>query len=1049
MTLSLFYVCLKPKLTLSKRSKRLLLMKKFYSALVIAVFLLCWQNTRSQSVSGKVYDAGNQTLPGVIVKDLVSGMGAATDIDGNYKLNLSEGKHTLEFVLIGYLNQKREITLNAGQNLSLDVKLVEDMKMAEEVVVVGYGVQRKRDVTGSITHIDGKDMTRVPVPSFEAALQGRGAGIQVSQGSGMAGSGSLVRIRGVSSISAGGDPLYVVDGIPVTQNPFTRGNSGGMNNNPLTFLNPNDIESIDVLTDAASTGIYGSRGANGVVLITTKRGKQKGLGVDLSVRVGTSSVSAKPNMMNTDEYLQMRQEAYENDGGTGYVWLPGYSRAEDSPEVREAKFKEAGKYNTDWFDELTHTGIKQSYNIGLNYVNDKFKLFGSLGNEDNGSYVIGNRFIRNTARLNLDYQPTKKLTVQTGASYTHSINHRADAAWSGGIGEAMSTALPYFPVYDSTGTDYFMWNNGYSNPVAYRELRKWVNIDKRLVLNQAFTYLLTDDWSLRATGALDYLDQSEMKYLPAGINVGNLQDYAEKFPNWITNWNTNATINYNKTYKEDHRVSFMAGSEVQSSTTRGYSQIRYPLLGALPTASEISNDTVAAQYGSAFSERFTFVGVFTRFNYSIANKYYAQIVARTDASSRFGTNSKWGTFPSASLGWILSEESFLQDNKTLTFLKLRTSWGLTGNADIPRSAQYETWSVAPGGYSGTSYRFQTQLGNPDLQWETSRVWDAAVEYGLWGDRISGTIAYYRKNTSDVLLQYNVQTSTGFSSVWANAGELLNHGVEFTIKSNNLNPKSKLQWTTELNISRNTNEVVSIGNFTPDALSGGTNDSRVQIGKPVGSFYLVHFAGVDSETGRPTYYDLDGNTTFNYDLNNRQFAGAGLPKGYGGITNNFNYGNWGLNVFFTYSLGAKIFDSSAKRQLGVTTDWNMRTDKFDRWTEPGDDARYPRQTLLETTYGMQIGNPWWNTTLFIYDADFLRLKNISLSYNFTMKPESAIRSLNLSFAAANLFVITNFPGLDPELVRDFENPQDRNLSPNVTYLTPPQERSFFVTLNASF
>jgi len=317
------------------------------------------------------------------------------------------------------------------------------------------------------------------------------------------------------------------------------------------------------------------------------------------------------------------------------------------------------------------------------------------------------------------------------------------------------------------------------------------------------------------------------------------------------------------------------------------------------------------------------------------------------------------------------------------------------------------------------------------------------------DRISGTFSYYRKTTKDVLLKYNVQTSTGFSNVWANAGEILNHGIEFSIKSNNLNPKSAVQWVTDFNISRNTNEVVSIGEFTPDALSGGTNDSRIQIGKPVGSFYLVPFAGIDPANGKPMYYDLNDNISYDYNLNFRRYAGAGLPKGYGGMTNTFSFKQISLAIFMTYSLGAKIFDSSAKRQLGVTTDWNMRTDKFDRWQKPGDVAQFPIQTLQENTYGMQTGNPWWNTTLFIYKADYLRLKNISLTYQFKMKPTSLMKQLSLQFAVSNLFVITNFPGLDPELVRDFENPQDRNLSPNVTYLTPPQERSFFLTLNAGF
>ncbi len=1024
-------------------------MKKFYPAIAFILFAFCSPIISAQSVSGKVFDSKNQTLPGVVVKDKTSGSGVATDIDGNFRLNLTAGKHSLEFVLIGFVNQAREITLEAGQNLVLDVKMAEDMKLTEEVIVVGYGVQRKRDVTGSITKIDGKDMTKVPVPSFEAALQGRGAGIQVSQGSGLAGSGSLVRIRGISSISAGGDPLYVVDGIPVTQSPFLRGNSGAMNNNPLTFLNPNDIESIEVLKDAAATGIYGSRGANGVILITTKRGKSKGLTVDLAVRLGTSSAASKPNMMNTSEYLALRQEAWENDGGTGYVYLPGLSSSSDNAAVREEKFKEAQKTNTNWFDELTGVGIKQSYNLGIGYVNDYLKLYGSLGTEDNGSYIIGNRFNRNTARVNLDLKLSKKVNYSVGVSYTHSINRRVDAAWSGGIGEAMSTALPYFPVYDSTGTDYFMWNNGYSNPVAYRELRKWVNVDKRVITNHGVTVLLNDYWSLRGTASLDYMDQAEMKYLPIGINIGQTQNYAEKFPNWVTNWNTNGTVNYNRTYKEDHRVTLMVGSEVQKSTTRGYSQIRYPLLTALPTPSELSRDTVTPQYGNSFQETQTFTSFFARFNYSIKDKYFLQLVTRADASSKFGTEKRWGNFPSASVGWILTEEEFMSNMKKVNFLKIRASWGLTGNADIPRDAQYEKWALSSGGYNGLPYRYQTQIGNPNLQWESSQVMDAALEFGLFNDRITGTLGVYRKNTKKVLLQYNVQTSTGFTSVWANAGQIQNQGIEFSIHSNNLNASRKLQWTTDFNISRNGNKVISIGEFTPDALSGGTNDSRVQIDKPVGSFYLVPFAGIDTQTGKPMYYDLQGNTTSTYNLSDRQFAGAGLPKAYGGINNTFDYKNWSLSAFFVYSLGAKIFDSSGKRQMGVVTDWNMRTDVFDRWRAPGDITQFARPTLNENTYGLQAGNPWWNTTLFIYKADYLRLKNLSLAYKIPMKPESAIRGLSVSASVSNLFVITNFPGLDPELVRDFENAQDRNLSPNVTYLTPPQERSFFLTINANF
>jgi hypothetical protein len=279
-------------------------------------------------------------------------------------------------------------------------------------------------------------------------------------------------------------------------------------------------------------------------------------------------------------------------------------------------------------------------------------------------------------------------------------------------------------------------------------------------------------------------------------------------------------------------------------------------------------------------------------------------------------------------------------------------------------------------------------------------------------------------------------------------EIMNRGIELTITSYNIT-KPNFEWKTDFNIARNYNELVDIGNYTPDAVSGGTNDSRVIVGKPIGSFYLMKFSHIDSETGLPVYFDANGNETFDYDNAERQYVGDGLPEAIGGITNSFRYKQWDAQILATFSLGAKIFDSSGKRQLGVVTDWNMRTDLLDRWTQPGDEATFARLTLDETTYGLPSGFPWWNTSLFVYDADFLRIRNIAIGYTFKLKKESKLQNLRIGANATNVFTFTNFPGLDPELVRDFENPQDRNLSPNVTYLTPPQERSFNFSINANF
>jgi len=402
---------------------------------------------------------------------------------------------------------------------------------------------------------------------------------------------------------------------------------------------------------------------------------------------------------------------------------------------------------------------------------------------------------------------------------------------------------------------------------------------------------------------------------------------------------------------------------------------------------------------------------------------------------------------------VLSELDFLKGNNTLNFLKIRTSYGITGNADIDKNARFPLYEDSNISYNGQDIIFPTQLGNENLQWETSNVFDIALEAGLWKDRVTMELAYYNKRSTDVLLQVQVSPSTGFSNFWDNAAEIMNRGWELSIKTNNIVRKN-FQWTSDMNFARNYNEIVSIGNYTPDAVSGGTNDTRVIVGRPIGSFMLVPFSHIDSESGRPVFLDLDGNETFDYDFKNgRSYVGDGLPDVIMGINNTIRFKNWDISTLINVSIGAQIFDSSGKRQMGLMTDWNMRTDILDRWTQPGDDALYPVLTFDEANYGFDPGDnaPWFNTSLYVYDADYARLKRLVVGYTF---PNFKIRNKNITgirvaFTATNLLTITNFPGLDPEIVRDFENPQDRNLSGNITYLTPPQERAYSVQLNFSF
>ena len=1037
-------------------------MTLFRRIAMFVLLLIGTQQLAAQTIKGVVKDADGVGLPGASVLIAGTTKGIFTSFDGTYELSVEPGTYNVKCSFVGFITQTKEVTVGDGATVTIDFDLKEDAVFLDDVIVVGYGVQRRREVTGSIEKVGAKALTALPAPSFEAALQGQAAGVQVSQGSGVAGSGSLIRVRGIASVSAGGDPLYVVDGIPITQDYFLRGNSGALNNNPLASINPNDIESVEILKDAAATGIYGSRGANGVILITTKRGSQKGTKFEFSTRHGVSTPASLPNMTNTEQYLSLRQEAWENDGGTGYVWLPNFTSANDDAATREAAFKNAMNTDTDWVDQTIGTGFKQMYSFGVRNGGEKYGLYAGLTYDDNQSFLIGNSYERFSGRANFDYTVNEWLKVAVNASVSRGINNRVDVAWSGGLGNAMSTALPFYPVtydedvFDDNGEllhqagDFFIWS-GSQNPVAYQELKKWRTQEDRSINNASLLITPNEDLTFKVSGGFDYMHLREDIFNPGALTLTSDLGNANRFANYVLNWNYSATANYLWDYGEYHKFNFMVGTEFQRSDSYGYGVDYFDVEGPVWEVDSLRDDAANVNRTENNPSQWSFLSYFGRVNYTLKDKFIFQGTARVDGSSRFGRNNRYGFFPSASAGWIVSEEPWMQDVEKISYLKVRTSYGITGNAAIPDYARFGTFSQQDNGilYNQQPILFPLQLANPNLRWETSRTWDAAIELGLWDDRVTMELGAYHKLSSDVLLNVNVSPSTGFTNYWDNVAEILNRGVEFQIKTRNI--VGEFNWTTDLNIARNYNELKDIGSYTPDAVSGGTNDSRVIVGQPVGSFFLVEFSHVDPENGLPVYLDLEGNETYDYDNAIRKYVGDGLPDVVGGFNNSFSWKNWDLSALMTFSIGAKIFDSSSKRQLGVVTDWNMRTEILDRWRQPGDEATFPRLTLDETTYGLPSGFPWWNTDLFVFDADYLRMRNVTLGYNFE---NLKVKNLNFSqfrvaFNVTNLFTITNFPGLDPEVVRDFENAQDRNLSPNVTYLTPPQERSYNLSINFSF
>lgn len=1020
-------------------------------------------------IKGSVLDSRGEPLIGASIEVVGTTKGTISELDGSWVIgNLDEGTYQLEISYIGFGTKTVEAIVPSLT--SIDVTLEEDSNQLDEVIVVGYGVQRKREVTGNISSVSGERLLETVTPSFEAALQGQAAGVSVIQGSGLAGSGSVIRIRGASSISAGSEPLYVIDGIPLAVDNFLSENNfenGAFNNNPLASLNPNDIESIEVLKDAAAAGIYGSRGTNGVILITTKKAKSNKLQIDFSTRVATSEAAAKPDFLNGEEWLQLRQEAWEHDGRTGTVWIPNYSTENDSEEFRREAYNAASQNNTDWWDELTQTGVKYEANVGARFGTDKVKAYLGASYSDNESYIVGNSLTRQNLRANLDFTPSDRFTAAVRSSLNHSVNDRVQVSYTGGLGDAMSVALPIYPTRNEDGSFWRGYNPDGTieaaslnapNPLFGNQNFSGFTEDSRYITNLSATYHLTDRISLTANGGHDLLRQNNDRYEFLQFNGVDTLDRSERDFRNVTNLNGNLLANVDLSRGEKNSLRLLLGTETQYTNTSGYNNFvhRYDparsgntIVGG--TLYERGSHDAATVDSSGFNvinnDKRTFLSFFSRLNYDIDTRYNFQVSVRADGSSAFGTENKYGVFPTVSAGWIISDEAWF-DNKSINFLKLRSSFGLLGNANIPPN-QFVGTVQTFGQYNGEVIRYPARLENPDLKWETTRVFDMGLQIGLLDDKAQVELAYYDKYTQDALLNVALPGYFGFGNFFDNIAEILNRGVEATLTVFPVSTKN-VRWRSSINAGYNYNEVTDIGGYLPDAVSGGTNDTRVVPGESIGTNYLIPFLGVDPGDGRPIYLDSSGEPTYEYDeANDRRAVGDVLPNFTGGWSNEVSIGAFSVDALLVFSQGFDYYDSSSKRQLAFLTDWNVDRRIADRWLAPGDDTKYPRVALDPASHGND--KEWFNTDLWLEDASYMRLRNANIRYQLPQKLLTSFGASQGSIAigGTNLLTFTKFSGLDPEVVRDFDNVNDRNLSVNISYLTPPQERSYSFMLNLTF
>jgi TonB-linked SusC/RagA family outer membrane protein len=992
------------------------------------------------TVEGTVSDQNaGVPLPGATVVLVDADFGTATNVDGEFEFtNVPEGTYSLRVTYVGYVQLNRTIEVN--QNLNLNLSLQQDDQALGEVVVTGYGSIVREEMTGNVSSISARQIEEIPVNSFETALQGQASGVFIQQGSGKLGQGINIRVRGTSSVSASSQPLYVIDGIPVT----SESQSTTADTNPLADLSTNEIASIDILKDAAAAAIYGSRGANGVVLVTTKRGQSGATRINVSLERGFSSPTNRKEFLNTAEYIELFTEAAERSPGEdlsgAYLennWFDFFAQGTDwrNQEI-----------DTDWQDEAFQDASSTEFNMQASGGTESTRFFISGGISDQTGITRGDEFKRLNARINLDHNASDKLLVgmNLGISRTENIRISNDNAFSTPLQAIAQSPLSpvYQPQFDGGNLTGFS-DRPNENTLYYNFIRHVQGVDNnqtvfRNIGNLFAEYSILPTLQLRSEGGLDLLFQSEEYYADRNTNVGeNTNGFGDYRTVNIVNYTLNNYLTWDTQLAEDHRINAVAGISFENSTNNVsfVEGTNFPTdsFTKLASAADITG-------GSTTQTEYRFLSYFARTNYTFMDRYLLSASARVDGSSRFGQNARYGFFPSVSAGWIVSREDFMDDVNFLSFLKFRASYGLTGNANIGNFPSRGLYGGT--GYAGISGLNPSQTPNPDLKWERTEQFNFGLDFELAGDRISGEIDYYTKNTDDLLLNVNVPSTTGFTSQLRNVGQLENKGLEFVINTHNM--VGEFQWTTNFNIAFNRNKIL---NLDGQVITGGFLNRAIE-GEAIAVMFGKEYAGVDPDNGDALYYlhgpdgkDYDAGTTNSYSAANDVVIGDPNPDFIGGLGNRFNYKNFDLNVLLQFVNGNDVYNGGGRYQSANGDFFDNQTrDQLNRWQNPGDITDVPEARL----FGSNGSNP---SSRYIHDASYLRLKNVVLGYTL---PKSALERLNLQrvrlyVTGVNLLTFTDYPGWDPEVNTDLYNQSD-NLNIGNEFYSVPQARTLSFGIN---
>jgi len=978
---------------------------------LLCASLLMWVTMYAQNrtVSGKITDAKDSSpLSGVTVKAKGQTNVVLSQQDGSFTITISTGTNSLEFSYVGYADLEVPVSVN------MNIRMSASERNLSEVVVVGYGRAVKRNLTGSISKVGSKEVENFPEPSFETAIQGKAAGVVVESGSGKLGQGIKIRIRGTSSISANSQPLYVIDGLPVistSQSDITNDPT-----NPLADINPNDIESIEVLKDASASAIYGARAANGVVLITTKKGRNnQKTTFELNTYYGISNPARTRKFVDAKQYVNLIELAAVSDGTYDFNnGISGYATLDDAISDYKSWYEtnvldnfslgtdwHNAEVNTDWQDIL-YKDNAPTKNIDLSATggNEKTRFYVSGFYTDQQAIVINNRFYRYGGRMNLEHQATSNLSFGINMSVNRSQLNRVTNDNSFSTPGQLVAQLPISPVYDPQ-TGKLNGNTLYANGLFDAQFNSDKQSTWRTIGNAFANLTIIPSLSFRSEFGADilnlYQEAFQGKQTQDGAGIGK----ANVIISQAVNFNTNNYFTYDHQFNNNNKLNAVLGMSYLQNDSRGASAN-----GENVPSDAIKNlsGTTLITFANSTNNRYTFLSYFLRGNYSIADKYLFSGSIRTDASSRFGPNNRYGWFPAVSAGWVLSEEKFMKDIPFFNFLKLRASWGLTGNAEIGESNFLALYGVS--NYPDLHGYVPVSLGNSDLKWEKTAQTDIGLEFAVLNSRLSGEIDVYQKKTSDLLLNVNVPATTSYQSYLKNLGNMDNKGIEVTLNSKNIDGAFK--WTTSLNFAYNKNKVGDIGGQIIEA--GFDLTQRAIEGQPIGVFYDRKFVGVDPQTGDALYQGEDGKPTSDYNSAARVVLGKSNPDWTGGFTNTFSYKGFDFNIFFIFQTGNDIYNSGgAYMSDGFYNGLdNQTTDILNAWKNPGDITNVPR-------IGYFYGSGYQTSSRWLYDGNYIRLRNATLGYNLpkSLMQRIKITSARIYVSGTNLWTSTKYPG-DPEV-----------------------------------